>query len=270
MFKKLLSRVGIGAPRITRVVHDPEIVRGQTLHGEVHILGGKSALTVNQIELSLQTDMRYAHGEARSYKTTLRQASVGTRFRLAAGESRILPFELLVPLETPISLSLTQVWIKTELDVAWAADPHEHAPIRILPDPATAHVLERAKGLGFEQSDLSGYCMGFAEDSDMPLSQVFELTPSSHLSHRLKKGVKDLTLLVRANYYDTEIQLEVNRQGQPPSPWLPNGKRQDERRLVFRLRHNERFPEGELEAFLLKLGTGPVTAASEPASQHKP
>lgn len=252
MFEKLLSRVGIGAPHIEMVLHDSEVIRGETLHGKIHIVGGRSAQEIHHIDVALQTAYHSAEsrghdrGHRREHTETLRLHRVCEHFRLSACESRTLIFDLIVPMLTPVSLDIAQVWLKTKLDVSWVIQDRDYEPIRVLPDTATRHLLEAATALGFEHTSGSGECLPIAQEGDVPFTQVFSLVPKGRLTCRLGKQVQSLDLLVRANNYDADIQLEVNRQGQPLAPWLPEGQRQAARRLRFRLRHGERFPEGAL------------------------
>lgn len=253
MFKKLLSRFGIGAPQIERIEHDHQIRRGETLTGQIYLLGGRSAVRIEEINLSLQTEAHFFQGETQHHVQTLREQTLNPHLRLEAGAHEILPFELLVPIETPVSHTLSQVWLRTELELPWAVDPHDRDPVRVMPEAATDHLLRAVRALGFKETLVSGSCLAQAESADglSGLTQVFEFMPGTQLSYNLRE-ISDLALLVRANPYDAEIQLEVNRQGQPPADWLPDGIRKAERRLRFRLRHNERFPTSGLQELLLK------------------
>lgn len=277
MIKQLLSRFGIGAPQIERVEHDPQIARGEILVGQIHLLGGRTAVRIDEIALSLQTEVYYFQGEVRRHVLSLREQTLRPNLYLQPGEAQVLAFELPVPMETPISLSLAQVWLRTELELPWAVDPKDHDPVCIVPEQATQHVLQAVSALGFEATLSSGGCLAQSELTEIGLpglTQVFKFVPGAHLEHSLHE-IQDLALLVRANHYDAEIQLEINREGQLPAGWLPDGARQDQRRLRFRLRHNERFPASGLEELLLKaaghnLHPLPIRPSSKSKSESKP
>ena len=253
MFERLLSRVGIGAPSIELLLHDAEVIRGETLFGEIRVVGGRSAQEIRHIDLSLQTHYLHHANEHHSHTETLRQSRASEGFRLGVRETRLLPFEMVIPMVTPVSLDLAQVWIKAELDLAWAVDHQDFEPLKVLPDAATAHLLNTARELGFEHRPESGCCMAFSEEPDVPYTQVFMLEAKGRIGFRLRKQLQTVDMLVRANNYDAEIQLEINRQGPQVSGWLPEHSRMNGNRLRFRLRHNEPFPDGGLEELLLRI-----------------
>lgn len=238
MWKKVLAKLGIGSPRIELRLPATEVLRGETLHGELCLRGGRSEQRVRRIDLTLETGY-FAGGTSRPETEVLHRQRLCQRTRLAAGECRNLPFELLVPMRTPISLDLTQVWLKSTFDVSWAVHERDYEPVRIGPDPATAHLLAAAEALGFVHLETSGACRALPGDFDQTFTQVFQLRPKGRITCRLGRQVQHLDLLVRANGYDAEIQVALNHR-QPPA-WLESHQFQDGC-LRFRLRHNERFP----------------------------
>lgn len=259
MFEKLLSRVGIGAPRLEMVLHDSEVIRGELLHGSIRVSGGITAQQIHHIDLALQTSYCSSGDqnaeEVHSHIETLRHHRVCEGLRIQAGESRDIAFELVIPMITPISLDIAQVWLKTELDVSWNIHDRDYDPVRILPDPATGRVLETLRTLGFVHISRSGDCLALSQEHDVPFTQVFTLVPKGRMTCRLSNRVQRLDLLVRANNYDAEIQIELNRHGKPVSGWLPEGVDKADNRLRFRLRHNQPFPEAGLEELVKRVGS---------------
>lgn len=253
MFDKMLSSMGIGAPKVDTILFATEIVRGDNLRGEFRLVGGKAGHEINKIDIELQTLYSPQAGDAKQYETVLRHHAVSEHFRLKPGEEKVLPFEMLVPMLSPVSMDLSQVWLRTELDVAWAIDPNDVDPIRVLPDPATARLLAAARDLGFSHGPHSGRCLANSEEFDDPFYQVFEFEAAHKIGHKLGDRVKSLDLMVRANSYDIDAQLELNRQGQHRRGWLPPQGKVQGACLRFRLRQDEPFPAEAFEALILGL-----------------
>ena len=251
MFHTMLSKLGIGVPHIEMVMYDSEVIRGQTLKGIIHIIGGKSDTIAHHIDTALQTRYLNPRNENQKYQETLRMQRVCQNWKLTAAEVQSIPFEQIIPMATPVSLNLSQVWLKTILDVSFAVQQTEYDPVRIRPDPATGNLLDTVLALGFEHTLESGKCLALTHDQDVPFSQAFLFQAAGPIGQRLGQRVQTLDLLVRANSYDVDIQLEINRQGQPLSGWLPAGVDCTERLLSFRLRHDEVFSKEKLEDLLL-------------------
>lgn len=244
MFENILSIVGIGAARVDTVLTVPEVTRGQTLSGEVRMYGGKAAQTINGIDLELVTSYRLPYDHNRpGHEVVLWEHNLSERFTLGVGEEKVLPFSCLVPFSTPISQGPAKVWLKTSLDVTLAVDPKDQDPLSVGPDPATQHVLTAAESLGLAQTADSGVCIGVEGFQELTVVQGFVFRPAAPLEGALS-GLKQLDILVMANGYDAEFQLEINRQDESLPRWQAEsgpGHPPGPHRARFRLRHETGF-----------------------------
>ncbi|MEZ0369193.1 MAG: sporulation protein [Candidatus Sericytochromatia bacterium] len=243
MFDKMLSRVGIGSARVDTILHNFEVARGDMLKGEIRMYGGKAPQVINKFDLELVTTYQQElKPGASGYKLSLRHHSLAEHFTLGAGEEKVLNFELLVPIATPISLGSTKSWIDTLVDVNWALDPKDNDPITILPDPATAHVLAALLELGYAHTEQSGVYLAMSGEYDMPFMQAFEFKATKPVP-----GMPaELSLLIQANSYDAEIHLELD-----PIDEMEDGIREG-RMVRLRLRQDADFTSETLKKMLEK------------------
>lgn len=259
MFEHILSIIGIGASRVDTVLTQPDVVRGQMMSGEVRMFGGKTDQSINGIALELVTDYRLPLDIQRpGYEIVLWEHSLSEIFTLKAGQEKILPFRCLVPMNTPISQGPAKVWLNTRLDVALAVDPKDRDPLQVQAEPATAQLLNAAADLGFVQTADSGSCIGVEGQHEIQVVQAFVFESGANIQESLS-GITKLELIVLANSYDAEIQIEVNRPAAGLSGWLPDQAShspQAKNRAVFRLRHDLAFGPEQLAEKLHQLLAG--------------
>lgn len=258
MFERLLSRMGVGAAQVDTILLTPEITRGELLHGEIRLRGGKASQVIERIELELQSYYQqvFEDQSRASYPVVIRRQMIFERIQLAAQEEKNLPFEFLIPLSTPISFGPTQVELRTSLDMPWAIDPKDLDPITIQAEKASARLLSAASALGYVHSNESGICIGIDQAHETALVQafVFQLEAENPAS-----AIKDFDLMILANGFDAEVQLEVNRQyraqqaNQASHPQWHEDDRPALHRHNFRLRHETDFSALDLQALLAKL-----------------
>lgn len=237
MFEQLLSRIGIGAATVETVLTEPSVVRGAMLRGEIRLHGGKAPQDINRIELELMTayQQELAPG-AGSYRLSLKHHSLAEDFTLAAGEAKVIPFETLVPIQTPISQGPTRIWLHTDLDVPWALDPKDNDPLTVLPEPATEKVLLALKALGYAHTHKSGVYLAMPGDSDLPFMQAFEFDATWPRPGRPAQ----IAMMIQANGYDAECHLELD-------PHLEEDDDKHSSRMIrFRLRHEAAFGPEQL------------------------
>ncbi|TVT48064.1 sporulation protein [Amycolatopsis rhizosphaerae] len=150
VFKKMLQAVGIGGPSVDTVLSTPECRPGEVLTGEVRLAGGDAEAEIEHLALSL-----VARGQGAGAPVEFHRAVVAGRFRLAAKENRVIPFELGIPWEAPVTdlfgqpLHGLSLGLRTELAVAKAVDKGDADAVRLLPTPGQEAVLDAFGRLGF-------------------------------------------------------------------------------------------------------------------------
>src|SRR5690349_8578610 len=100
----MLGAIGIGGLSVDTVLQDPNGSPGAALTGRVELVGGSSEAAIEHITLSLVTRMEVESGRGERGATgEFQRVAVSGPTRLAAGERRSLPFQLVLPWETPIT-----------------------------------------------------------------------------------------------------------------------------------------------------------------------
>lgn len=104
VFKRLLGSLGVGGPTVDTVL-DPAPARpGSTLTGQVHLKGGNADFDIDHITLELVARVEAEHEEGESEGVVVfSRFTVGGGFRLGEGETRSVPFTVVLPWETPVT-----------------------------------------------------------------------------------------------------------------------------------------------------------------------
>ncbi|AKU26927.1 Sporulation-control protein spo0M [Geobacillus stearothermophilus] len=168
MWKKFLSKLGIGAAKVDLVLHRPHVRLGETLEGEFLLEGGSVAQHIRNLDVVLQLEV---HAEGKAYRKTAAVIPVASSFTIQPGERKVLPFSYALPLHLPISRPTVRYTFVTRLDIADGADAYDQDAIHILPPTALEQVFSALAALGFREKATSG--------SITPHGQEFAFFPTS-------------------------------------------------------------------------------------------
>ncbi|MFJ8652650.1 sporulation protein [Streptomyces rochei] len=216
VFKRLLGSLGVGAPTIDTVLEPAPVVPGGALGGQVHLKGGQADFDIEHITLDLVARVEAEHAEGESEGTVVfDRFTVGGGFRLAAGESRSVPFGVTLPWETPVTELYGQplgivLGVRTEVAVAGAKDQGDLDPLTVTPLPAQEAILEAfgQLGFGFKSADLEyGHIGGTGQL--LPFYQEIELHPAPQYAHQ----VNEVELTFLAGPGGLEVVLEADKRG---------------------------------------------------------
>lgn len=252
MFDKFLSKVGIGAAKLDTVLNNPEVMRGEFLTGEIRMTGGKTAQKINQVYLELYTHYRYISqsydGEEHESTTSfvLHRLNIAESFTLEAGEEAVWDFEIEVPLYTPITLQVPNVWLKTGLDVSWAWDPKDNDVVKVLADLATDRILRAAETLGFVHTHESGICYQMENPYGAPFVQEFVFKGTGAIG----QYVEELEMLLAADAEVAEVMMEIDQRNHGIGGWIADELDLDEHKLSFHLGHDQAFTAADLESII--------------------
>ena len=109
MLKKLLASIGVGSAQVDTQIDNPELAPGQLLQGQVLVQGGQSAQDIEKIELVLMTQAEDESADSeRTVAWPLCRLPVCGPFTIGAGETRYFPFQMTLPLETPVNALRTR------------------------------------------------------------------------------------------------------------------------------------------------------------------
>ena len=206
--KRFLSSVGIGAAKVDTVLPKTTLKAGETVEATVEVRGGSTDQEVDQIYFALETSYRTEDG---------RKTAVVDKFQLAESftiepdEERSFDVEIEIPLETPVTVGHTDVWVETGLDVDWALDPDDTDYVEIEPEPRLQAVFDAAESLGLSlhsaecQADPHG-----TFTSRRSFVQEFEFRPQSG---PFAGKLDELELVARPTEDELTIYVEIDRRG---------------------------------------------------------
>lgn len=210
VFKRMLGAFGVGAPSVDTVLSTPRIQPGGLLAGEVRLRGGDFDADIEHVTLGL-----VARAEAESGESELTglaeffRAAVSGPFTLRTGEERVLPFEVAVPWETPISeidghhLTGMAIGVRTELAIAKAVDKGDLDMVAVAPLPSQARVMQAflQLGMGFKAADLEMGAL-YGVPQQLPFYQEIEFYGQGNVNEVELTFVADpagLTVILEAD-----------------------------------------------------------------------
>ncbi|MBT3152637.1 sporulation protein [Streptomyces sp. CHD11] len=216
VFKRLLGSLGVGAPTVDTVLDPAPVLPGGALSGQVVLKGGQADFDIEHVTLDLVARVEAEHEEGESEGAVVfDRFTVGGGFRLAAEETRSVPFDITLPWETPVTELYGQplgivLGVRTELAVAGAKDKGDLDQLTVGPLPVQAAILEAfgQLGFGFRSADLEyGHIGGTGQQ--LPFYQEIELHPGPRYAHQINEV--ELTFL--AGPAGLEVVLEADKRG---------------------------------------------------------
>ena len=217
VFKKLLQALGVGGPSIETVLSNPNVRPGETLQGNITILGGDHQTDIQGISLALVTEVEWEAGDSEGHTThEFAEVQVSGPFQLLPGARHELPFSMQVPWEVPITHMYGQplrgmvMGLSTRLAVAKAIDATDLDPVAIHPLPAQERLLEAFVRLGFEfrSADVEeGRIYGVHQT--LPFYQEIEFYPAPQ--YRSAMNQLEVTFVAYPN--SMVMVLELDKRG---------------------------------------------------------
>ena len=213
----MLGAFGVGGPSVDTVLADPNGRPGGTLTGHVNLVGGGHDVEIEHITLGLITRVE-VEGSQGEYGTTgeFHRVGVSGPMRLAEKQELSLPFEIVLPWETPITAVHGQhlrgmvMGVRTEVAIARAVDKGDLDPFAVHPLPIQERILEAFARLGFQfkNADLEyGRIAGVPQT--LPFYQEIEYYPPAQYGH----GINEVELTFVANPHTVEVVLEFDKRG---------------------------------------------------------
>ncbi|WP_019814525.1 sporulation protein [Saccharomonospora saliphila] len=156
MFKKLLAAVGIGGVEVETELYDHGVQPGGAVRGVIRLRAGEVQQDISGVFIELVT--RVEHEADDSEIDLMRgfgRTAVAGGVVLPPGQVVEIPFEVQVPIETPIThyrdqpLRGTEVAVRTVVDISGAVDATDTDPIGVGALSAQHVVLDAVERLGF-------------------------------------------------------------------------------------------------------------------------
>ncbi|GLY32588.1 sporulation protein [Kineosporia sp. NBRC 101731] len=217
VFKKMLGALGVGGPKVDTVLSQPGAQPGGALTGQVNLVGGSADVQIEHINLGLITRMEIesGHGDGDAVGEFHRVAVSGP-MRLAEGQNLSLPFQIVLPWETPITAVYGQslhgmvMGVRTEVAIARAVDKGDLDPVQVHALPIQERILDAFLKLGFvfKSADLEyGQIMGAQQT--LPFYQEIEFFPAQQYAH----AINEVELTFVTGPHAVQVVLELDKRG---------------------------------------------------------
>jgi sporulation-control protein len=215
MFRKLKAAMTGGGTTVETTLHGADVRPGESVAGEVHIVGGEIRQDIQYLKVALAARVEVESGDVEHDATQeFAVQRLTESFTLEPGAEHRVPFSLTVPWETPFNvvdgrtLPQVRIGLATELEIARSVDKGDLDPLRIHPLAAQETILQALvrAGLRFKHADLE---KGSIRGATLPFYGEFEFSPPDRFRHVFNEV--EVTFLTRAGSMD--VILEGDRRG---------------------------------------------------------
>ncbi|MCG3083307.1 sporulation protein [Anoxybacillus sp. LAT_35] len=180
LFNKVLASIGIGAAKVDTKLHESHLLLGESVTGVVEVTGGNIEQQIDDIYLSLcATYTKEVDDRKVTKQAIIEKWKIAQSFKIRAGEKKEFPFSFSLPLDTPITVGKTRVWLHTGLDIKNAVDPTDEDYIRVQPTRVMDAVFQVMENLGFRLKEAECKEAAYHVRKRLPFVQEFEFVPVS-------------------------------------------------------------------------------------------
>lgn len=150
VLRRLLSKVGMIRIEVDTILEKDVINAGEEMRGIVKIKGTSMKQTIDGIHLTLSIKFDRNHNKRNIHtRFDLHREKIADKFTLQVNELKEIPFQFVVPSDTPVTFGDEIVWIHTNLDIKHAIDPVDIDYIHVQPNNKMKNVLEMIEEKGF-------------------------------------------------------------------------------------------------------------------------
>ncbi len=217
LFKKTLASFGIGSAQVDSVLKQEVLYAGQELNITIHVYGGSTAQEIDNIDVKLycryikEVPLNHNNdrdgGRMRRVPTSyvLAKWKLPYAFTIEPGEDREFNVELDVPLNTPVTIGDSKVWLETGLDIPMAKDPSDKDTLTVRPDELLDGIFTalEEQGLRIRQVECEAVD-GFA----LPFVQEFEFVPTTGPFHG---RWRELEMVAHRTDEELQMWFEIDR-----------------------------------------------------------
>ncbi|MBA4602838.1 sporulation protein [Thermoactinomyces mirandus] len=205
MLYKSLTSLGIGAASVDTRLNQKPYYAGSPVEGVVFIRGGQADQQIDDIYLYLVVHYLKNHKKT---SFILHNYQLSRAFTIHKNETKEIPFQIELPLVTPMSTGSYPVYLKTGLDIKMAIDPSDQDMIEVHPHPVVQKCLKQV-----EESEFILYQIYNQYDSGSkahPFQQVFQFRPTG----RYHGFIDQLNLVFHLSKVKIIMDLEMVRANQ--------------------------------------------------------
>ncbi|QNG58331.1 sporulation protein [Bacillus sp. PAMC26568] len=226
-FNKILSSVGIGAAKVDARLSSDKISLGEELKGIIHVQGGNIEQQIDEIYLSLQTTyVKESDDKKYEQAATITKVKINEPFVIMANEIKEIPFSFPLPLDTPISLGSSKVWLETGLDIKGAVDPSDKDYLEVVPPALVQTIFAALRDLGFNLRKVENEAAPYHLRKRLPFVQEFEFYPTGG---QFRGKLDELEVVIsNISNHGVELLLEVDRRARGLGGFLSEALEMDE------------------------------------------
>ncbi|WP_174733006.1 sporulation protein [Mesobacillus harenae] len=227
IFNKVFASVGIGSAQVDTKLEKDVFVPGEEIEGLIEVRGGKTEQEIDGIYLSLYTSYIKEQDDKKYTSTVvLDRFRITELFTIKPQEIKSIPFSFTLPLDAPLTLGRTKIWVTTGLDIKNAIDPTDKDYIRVIPNQLMSAVFTALEGIGFRlrEADCKEAKRGMRRR--LPTIQEFEFVP---YAGAFRGKLDELELVFSASDKDhIELFLQVDRKARGLGGFLSEALETDE------------------------------------------
>ena len=216
MFKKILASVGIGGAKVDTLLHTEILCPGEKFSATIVVKGGDTEQEISGLDLALLTRVKVERDDTEMVvNKKLVYWHIADRFVINPGETREIPFEGQLPLETPITNNgarnnQTRVWLSTGLNIDMALDASDKDPISVIATSTQNKVLQAMDACGYSlmKADVEeGAVRAQHFQSSLGCYQELEFRPNKFALF----GLNEVEVTFVTTPDQTHILLELDR-----------------------------------------------------------
>jgi sporulation-control protein len=229
-FNKVFASVGIGAASVDTKLEKDTLTAGEQVKGVVEIKGGNVEQKVDEIYLSLHTTyIKESDDKKYTVSAMIDRFRLVDSFTITPNEKKEIPFSFQLPLDTPISLGRTKIWVTTGLDIKGAVDPSDKDYIRVVPNALVSAVFQAVEDLGFRMREADCQEAPYRLRKRLPFIQEFEYVPTSG---PFRGKLDEIELVFHAVSNDQmDVYIQVDRRARGLGGFLSESLGTDETNL---------------------------------------
>jgi sporulation-control protein len=179
---------------------------GEELTGNVVFRGGGSISRITSLTLQLVSEFAFKRdNKIVTERGIIYHQSFAADVTIAPGDERRIPFRLPIPIETPVTMSGSKVWLETVADVGMEPPKGDKDDLPILPHPIVQAFLDAVKLLGLRLDEVKVMRLPHIR-TGFPFVQEFEFKP------RLPSPLDELEFYCTArNSEEIDFYIELDR-----------------------------------------------------------
>ncbi|MFC4077713.1 sporulation protein [Salinithrix halophila] len=202
MFNKALASLGVGNAKVDTRLESNHYQPGDLVRGEVMIRGGQARQVVDDIYLYLV--IHYLKN-GKKVEHILDKFHLSESFEIPEKGYQIIPFQIRLPYQTPMSCGRFPIYLKTGLDIKRAVDPTDLDRIEVFPHSTVEQVLGEIERSGFIMYRV--FNEHHPGSKALPFIQVFQFKPAE----RYHGYLDELNLYFDVDNHDVQMQVEIQR-----------------------------------------------------------